>query len=72
MNQLLAALAATVLPAAACLAIAYPLRPQGGRHTKGLVVTVHPATNPYDPQTRAAFRHFAPLTREAGLTGGAA
>ena len=67
MNQLIPALAATVVPAVTCLAIAYPLRGQSGRHTTGLIARVPAGANPYDERIRAAVRHFAPFNRETGL-----
>ena len=64
LHDLAPALAATVVPALLILAIAYPLRPQAGRHADGLLVRVAKGWTPYDLRVRRAFAHYADKIRE--------
>ena len=63
-SALLPVLAVTVVPAVLLLAVAYALRPQVGRHARGMVVTRPAGWSPYDVRVRAAFRYYAPKRRE--------
>lgn len=67
LHTLAPALAATVVPALLCLAIAYALRPQGGRHITGMVVKRAAGWTPYDGRVRGAFAHYADKKRKPGL-----
>lgn len=64
MSQLIPIAAVTVLPAVACLAVAYALRGQSGRHTAGIVRPAPPGWNPLTGRERQAVRHYATRQRE--------
>ena len=67
LHDLIPVAAATVVPALLCLATAYTLRSQGGRHTTGLVVKRPAGWSPYDGRVRQAIAHYAADKREPGL-----
>ena len=61
-------LAATALPAIACLTAAYLLRGQAGRHTTGMTRPHAPYNNPLTARQRDAVRRYAHLDLKDGRT----
>ncbi|WP_422744269.1 hypothetical protein ACN27B_08510 [Micromonospora sp. WMMD754] len=57
-------LAATILPTALCLSLAWALRGQGGSRTAGMTRPDAPYMNPLTARERAAIRKYALLDLE--------